>query len=271
MLSAYCAAKHGVVGLTRCLAEEFRADGITVNAICPGSVDTEMLKQGMPGGTPKMTADEVARVALFLAARTFCPDRSVHRCLRIRCRRVDSAGRCGGCRCFPSKTWCCSPFDDSAAYLRVALPQDGARRAGLQPLVAISLQLEKENAHDGNMPRVAVVASVGELVLAQELPDGRFNLVVRGRARIGIDEELPSDEPYRLIAAHEIPDDPSEARADIDEADTALARPGFRPGRVHSRRWRSSQTRGRAQDTPAALANVWRHRLSPTPRPGSIC
>jgi NAD(P)-dependent dehydrogenase (short-subunit alcohol dehydrogenase family) len=67
MLSAYCAAKHGVVGLTRALAEEFRDDGIAVNAICPGSVDTEMLKQGMPGGTPKMTVDEIARVALFLA------------------------------------------------------------------------------------------------------------------------------------------------------------------------------------------------------------
>ena len=68
MLSAYCAAKHGVVGLTRALAEELRGDGIAVNAICPGSVDTEMLKQGMPGGTPRMTVDEVARVALFLAA-----------------------------------------------------------------------------------------------------------------------------------------------------------------------------------------------------------
>lgn len=67
MLSAYCAAKHGVVGFTRSLAEELRADGIVVNAICPGSVDTEMLAQGMPGATPKMTANDVAAVALFLA------------------------------------------------------------------------------------------------------------------------------------------------------------------------------------------------------------
>ena len=70
MLTAYCAAKHGVVGLTRALAEELRAGGIAVNAICPGSVDTDMLKIGMPGETAKMTAEDVAQVALFLAAES---------------------------------------------------------------------------------------------------------------------------------------------------------------------------------------------------------
>jgi len=68
LLSAYCAAKHGVVGLTRALAEELRPDGIAVNAICPGSVDTEMLAIGRPGAKPEMTPAEVARVVLFLAA-----------------------------------------------------------------------------------------------------------------------------------------------------------------------------------------------------------
>ncbi len=68
MLSAYCAAKHGVVGLTRSMAEELRPFAIAANAICPGSVDTEMLRSGMPGGEPIMTPRQVADVALFLAA-----------------------------------------------------------------------------------------------------------------------------------------------------------------------------------------------------------
>lgn len=66
-LTAYCAAKHGVVGLTRALAAELREDGIPVNAVCPGSVDTEMLKTGMPGAKADMSPAEVARVVLFLA------------------------------------------------------------------------------------------------------------------------------------------------------------------------------------------------------------
>ena len=66
-LAAYCAAKHGVVGLTRALAEELRAARVSVNAVCPGSVDTAMLQQGVPGARPDMTPDDIARTVLFLA------------------------------------------------------------------------------------------------------------------------------------------------------------------------------------------------------------
>jgi NAD(P)-dependent dehydrogenase (short-subunit alcohol dehydrogenase family) len=43
-VSAYCAAKHGVVGLTRALALETATKGITVNAVCPSYTDTDMAR-----------------------------------------------------------------------------------------------------------------------------------------------------------------------------------------------------------------------------------
>jgi 3-hydroxybutyrate dehydrogenase len=43
-VSAYCAAKHALVGLTRALAAETATRGVTVNAVCPGYTDTELVR-----------------------------------------------------------------------------------------------------------------------------------------------------------------------------------------------------------------------------------
>ncbi|MCB2088601.1 MAG: SDR family oxidoreductase [Sphingomonadaceae bacterium] len=48
--AAYTAAKHGVLGLTRSLAVEYAAQGVRVNAVCPGQVDTPMGNQAPPEG-----------------------------------------------------------------------------------------------------------------------------------------------------------------------------------------------------------------------------
>jgi NAD(P)-dependent dehydrogenase (short-subunit alcohol dehydrogenase family) len=63
--SAYNASKAGLVGLTRCLAEELRGHGVQCVAVSPGSTDTEMLRK--TPFEPEMTPDDVARVVVFAA------------------------------------------------------------------------------------------------------------------------------------------------------------------------------------------------------------
>lgn len=61
-VSAYCAAKHAVVGLTRALGKELAKTGVTVNAICPGFVETPMLERSIDNIVAKtgMSREEAA-------------------------------------------------------------------------------------------------------------------------------------------------------------------------------------------------------------------
>jgi NAD(P)-dependent dehydrogenase (short-subunit alcohol dehydrogenase family) len=87
--AAYCTSKHGIIGFTRAVALEVVARGITVNAICPGWVDTDMAAQGinesagLQGLTPEqfkaqaiagvpvrrfLQPDEVAELVTYIAS-----------------------------------------------------------------------------------------------------------------------------------------------------------------------------------------------------------
>lgn len=87
--SAYCASKHAVIGMMRSIALEIAESGVTINAVCPGWVDTDMAtraidriaaKTGKPASEARATleamspqrrmvqADEVASLVAFLCS-----------------------------------------------------------------------------------------------------------------------------------------------------------------------------------------------------------
>ena len=64
--SAYCASKHGVIGLTRSLALEAASRNVTINAVCPGYTDTDLVRQAIENIRTKTSRSaEEARAALL--------------------------------------------------------------------------------------------------------------------------------------------------------------------------------------------------------------
>lgn len=69
--SAYGASKHALLGMTKALAREVQQDGIRVHAICPGGVDTDLVRDARPDLDPTilMQPQEIADIVLFLVTR----------------------------------------------------------------------------------------------------------------------------------------------------------------------------------------------------------
>ena len=63
MFSAYVAAKHAVIGLTRSLALETAETGVTVNAVCPGFADTDLVRESVAKIREKTGREEADIIA----------------------------------------------------------------------------------------------------------------------------------------------------------------------------------------------------------------
>jgi NAD(P)-dependent dehydrogenase (short-subunit alcohol dehydrogenase family) len=83
--SAYCASKHALLGLTRALALEYARKHVTVNAVCPGWTDTDMLKNSVDtivGATGRTAEQARAQLAGMNAMGTLIrPQDVAHLCL----------------------------------------------------------------------------------------------------------------------------------------------------------------------------------------------
>jgi len=135
--------------------------------------------------------------------------------------------------------------------------------AGLRVLALANIPDDQAAAE--RPARVAKVIGVGVLARVEPLPDGRFNIVLRGVRRALIEQELPTGEPYRLVRA--VPLDPAPPAEDAARkaADLKALVLAFSSALRNEETRTLAQLAARATD-PGDLADIVAGALLSTPR-----
>ncbi|GAC1347897.1 MAG: LON peptidase substrate-binding domain-containing protein [Myxococcales bacterium] len=148
-----------------------------------------------------------------------------------------------------------------------AMTQDCLPRNGGHNVLALAQPSPVSLRSGEDPPRLLPIVGVGTLARLEELPDGRFNLVLKGVLRARIVEELPSGKPYRVVRAVALVDDPVEERdpAVLEAAESLrrllLALCAAQPGPAAQA---LAQMSSRAQE-PGRLADILAASLIETP------
>ena len=171
-IASYIASKHGVIGLTRTTALEYVAQGIRVNAVCPGAIDTQIARD-VVGGNEEAYEAMGKGIPLGRIGR---PERS---------RRP-----CCGCVARARASWSATPWSSTAAARRRA-----GRRQPCPPVPAPGAAITPSGRRCAVTPRPGTCAAAGDTPCTERCSTARAMCAAMSRHE-------PGQQLARAFGAH---------------------------------------------------------------------